>query len=69
MFPKGKDCTLSKLGMANPSLFTNTSAVSECPSYPTITDLDGSTADYPYYPSHYYHRRSAINRDPHRRFL
>ena len=47
MFPKRKDCTLSKLRMANPSSFTNTSAVSECLSYPTIADLDSSTADYP----------------------
>jgi hypothetical protein len=33
-FPIRPDCILSKLGMANPSLFTNTRSVSECPPYP-----------------------------------
>ena len=46
-FPVGKDCILSKLRMANPSLFTNARSVSECPPYPTIADLGSNTADYP----------------------
>lgn len=46
-FPKGADCILSYLRFARPSLITNTRSVSECLSYPTITDLESNTADYP----------------------
>lgn len=47
MFPKGTDCILSQFRVANSSLLTDTRSVSECPSYPTIADLDGNTADLP----------------------
>ena len=60
--------------MIIPSSFTNTRSVSECLSYPIITDLESSTADYPFHTFQYSSFTllplgSAINRVPQQSFL